>query len=121
MKTIENNKLIAEFMGEEANEYANYSFPQHGYLKLNGEFKTDFKVSELKYHTSWDWLMLVAERIEEEENEDGYRYNVIIERDICKIEIDGRVIVHCAGNSFNNKLSSTFVAVVEFIKWEIMI
>lgn len=59
MNTIENNKLIAEFMG--AKEYTG---------DLEGQFYgTTFPhgydtTMNLKYNTSWDWLMPVIEKIE---------------------------------------------------------
>lgn len=50
MKTEEGNRLIHDFMG-------NDMFPDkkhyHGMLT----------VSDLKYHSSWDWLMPVVEKI----------------------------------------------------------
>lgn len=45
MKTTENNKLIAEFMG----------------VKLDNEFWS----ANFQYYTSWDWLMPVMKKIED--------------------------------------------------------
>jgi len=47
-----NNKLIAEFMGLVVSDSANYT----------SELHTNVDV-DLKYHTSWDWLMPVVEKI----------------------------------------------------------
>ena len=41
------NKLIAEFMG----------------LNIDKGVQADYMEHELKYHTSWDWLMPVANEI----------------------------------------------------------
>ena len=50
---IENNKLIAEFMGYTPNEYGVYQTP-HGKYHLD----------HFSFHSSWDWLMPVVEKIE---------------------------------------------------------
>ncbi len=49
---MKENKLIAEFMGME-----NYLYHFQGYD--TDMYYTD---SELKFHTSWDWLMPVVEK-----------------------------------------------------------
>ena len=43
---MKDNKLIAEFMG----------------LNIDRGVQSDYMEHELKYHTSWDWLMPVIEK-----------------------------------------------------------
>jgi hypothetical protein len=53
---LQGNKMIAEFMGLwEAEE---------GYL-YNTQFEKGFRMSDLQYHSSWDWLMPVVGKIED--------------------------------------------------------
>ena len=52
----EMNKVIAEFMEYEITEMETYrEFRKDGYLWYE---------NEIKYHSSWDWLMPVVEKIE---------------------------------------------------------
>ena len=54
MSQAENNKLIAEFMGA--------SFDDKGMTRICGRFGLErVNALNLKYHTSWDWLMPVVE------------------------------------------------------------
>lgn len=105
METTEGNKLIAKFM-EVTNEISDlYYLPQFGhYFNSYGniEFNEVFRSTELKYHSSWDWLMPVVEKcltisVESEEYEIHYAF------------------IHNALWSINIK--SVFDEVVEFIKW----
>lgn len=107
---IENNKLIAEFMGLAYCEKHQYE----GWYK-NSEF--NYKVcdhDELQYHTSWDWLMLVVEQIENE------GASVIIGRFFCEIKYQDPL--YEAVNfeiriASGKKKNAVYGAVVEFIKW----
>lgn len=54
MKTTDNNKLIAEFMGMEPNENGMYQ-----YTTSVDDYTTD-DLSYFEY--SWDWLMPVVEK-----------------------------------------------------------
>ena len=93
MNTQENNKLIAEFMG-------------YDWVEL---------LVEPQYHTSWDWLMPVVEKIEcttidNDDNSDNF-FNVMIE--VFECNINGGDICIC--KSGNTKREATYNAVVEFI------
>ena len=62
------NKLIAEFMGLqfENDQYYVYS----NAVKSGSGVWTTYSVDELKYHTSWDWLMPVVQKCYNEESEE---------------------------------------------------
>ena len=49
------NKLIAEFMQKGSEGFGLYDY--------NGKH---YKLYELKFHTSWDWLMPVVQKIEQD-------------------------------------------------------
>jgi len=57
------NKLIAEFMGGRYFEIGGIMGTTYQYRDLihKGDY---YYPNELKYHTSWDWLMPVVEKIE---------------------------------------------------------
>lgn len=116
MKTTESNKLIAEFMPnmmDGANSLYDPDIEQ--WLDDDGEYYID---EELRYHTSWDWLMPVVEKIEDIYCEEtstetvGYHlYDVEIRQNVTIIH--GTDIEETVGD----KLFNTYNAVVEFIKW----
>ena len=51
---MNNNKLIAEFMGLVVSDSDNYTSELHTNVD-----------ADLKYHTSWDWLMPVVHKIKD--------------------------------------------------------
>ena len=86
---MKNNKLIAEFMGAKTNKTATHSemrkviYDQDYWLPLLGIVRKD----NLKYHTSWDWLMPVAEKcLTTDENTDGQHYFINDSLLTCNIE-----------------------------------
>tara|TARA_R110000851_G_scaffold41093_8_gene103395 strand:- start:1042 stop:1392 length:351 start_codon:yes stop_codon:yes gene_type:complete len=83
MKTIENNKLIAKFMGDDFHERSTTSISSM-------QVKYVPHLSELKYHSSWDWLIPVIKKIDSYANEemmDKYRFiwNIPIHNDISEV------------------------------------
>tara|TARA_R110002020_G_scaffold393965_1_gene604038 strand:- start:1492 stop:2040 length:549 start_codon:yes stop_codon:yes gene_type:complete len=92
LKTIdmqkENNKLIEDYMGE---------------------FSTG-----IPYHTSWDWLMSVIEKLEAEWTQDGFfEFRIHADRTVIVSSQDFYELLHQDGG---NKLENTYGAVIEFIE-----
>ena len=56
-----NNKLIAEFMGYDIITEAE-----------KDKFPTVLTTKDVKYHTSWDWLMPVVQKCYKIDNEEGF-------------------------------------------------
>jgi len=71
-----------------------------------------FLPEEMRFHTSWTWLMPVVDRIEglRDTNGNAYRFTI----DMCNAQIEGTPI-EVSGGSY--KRDATYKAVVEFIKW----
>jgi hypothetical protein len=114
--STENNKLIAEFMGiEEAynpngNDWVLKTTTPDTYGDT--DILESCKGNELQYHSSWDWLMPVVEKIESDE-----RYDVDILQYGTRITDNQKEIVNnIADISFDKKIEHTYKAVVEFIK-----
>ena len=60
--TIENNKIIAEFMG-----YIDNGCSEEGFL-INPITNFDEEINDLRYHSNWNWLMEVVEKISQNKN-----------------------------------------------------
>jgi len=106
----ENNKLIAEFMGFKKDIY--FHFPQHKELVVSrdgySEWMEHFRADELKYHSSWDWLIPVVESIEQ--------------TNLATIEIHTKGMVLISYNSdtlmyTDSLITAVYDACVDFIKW----
>ena len=120
-ETIENNKLIAEFMGAKPNKGGEYEM--YGIIQNieDGENEQHlFFSSEMKFHTDWNWLMEVVEKIENfrmKQFENSMEYSVMIEQQRCIItsETQGG-ICYLAGNT-GGKIDVVYGGVISFIKW----
>ena len=114
---IEGNKLIAKFV-------YNDSFIDDGdgccYCELpNG--MVDFYIEDAKYHSSWDWLMPVVEKVTSLIQEKLYipvgKYKEYEEQHNL-YEIQWRKLFHYQSyNFFKAGIESIYKAIVEFIKW----
>ncbi len=80
MDTNEGNKLIAEFMGYKIGILSGWlsgtSKEESAYKKDENDSINDVlgKVSNLKYHSSWDWLMPVVHKAYEITTEDEQQF-----------------------------------------------
>lgn len=106
---IEGNKAISEFMGIWGNRKGiDVTEPQG-----------------LKYHTSWDWLMPVVEKIESIHDEHHGYFGVHISSNGCTIQATNfrpdkpipNPPHYFADYVYDTKILSTWMAVVGFIKW----
>ena len=116
-ETLEGNKLIAEFMGL---KYSNGNWYRWDEINQGqGYFK------ELKYHSSWDWLMSVIAKIESFKSIEGFRYEVLIESK--HLQVRNFPFCHCVSicvfngkdikEASKDKLTAVFFGVIQFIKW----
>ena len=124
METRENNKLIAEFMCGIKSSVPNLiHLPQtigqstilcvKGSEGLpSGNYKVE-RINELRYYSSWDWLMPVVEKIETL----GYKFEKNyqpIDQDWQSLIVKGNDILYQEFSE--NSLDSSYYVVVEFIK-----
>lgn len=128
----ENNKLIAEFMGFTKGLVYNEKGKQYDYTLPNGfelikEVETTIEsnwcevleeqdycfIEDLKFNTSWDWLMPVVEKIESL----GYSYDRINADVFINTQEGENVIPNPMDRNIMTMLQKTYKAVVEFIKW----
>ena len=103
MKTTQNNRLIAEFMGLPTEIFSsgnlNYGFEGVWY-----------ETEELSFNIDWNWLMEVVNKIEELGND------VLITTNYIQIAFDeGEKFIVI--EDFNIKITSVYDACIEFINW----
>lgn len=113
----ENNKLIAEFMGYEntrgEKEHPLYKIPAHsyeeahlqdGYMETIDTFSPFF--DEMKFHSSWDWIMPVVNKILDDE-----------EIDLGYISYRSEEAMFIKDSLIECNLENLYKSVIEFIKW----
>lgn len=119
---IEDSKIIAEFMGYEFHNDYPIIYPE-GYYMLDELLAIKYLVQKFKYHTSWDWLMPVIEKIilieikEEVENQEIDRY---YPRTFGMKDKEGNFMFRFNRGFLHSEkklIDAAFKAVVEFIKW----
>jgi hypothetical protein len=128
---LEGNRLIAEFLGYIYIPYTTgNSGKTHGWVLKNYKL-IDRKTpklflgrttKDLLYHKSWDWLMPVVEKIESTRDYyvKIYGNQAYVQ---CKVMADTTILTsqkYVAGSAYteeNTKLSNTWSAIVEYIKF----
>ena len=101
MFKMEEDVLIAEFMNH----------LQHGNLVVIDNIPVH--IENAKYHSSWDWLMLVVEKIESL----GFTVFMLPHCIYIQSKKEGVIVAPKYTDIEGSKIESTYVAVVEFIKW----
>ena len=103
IEILEGNKIIAEFMG--------LHFHKRGWVDAQ-HIDGNYECEDLKYHSSWDCIMPVVEKIE------VLGYNTFLKGHdcmICSLEPPYVKVVQC--NNYSNKIEATWFAIIEFIQW----
>ena len=114
------NLVIAEFMGGVLHKnWASKIYPDlmDTIIFPTGSIPTLFSSalwspSQLLYHESWDWLMPVVEKIENQ------RARIIIDKESCVIMFD--IVFPYGFETFQNegsKIEQVYKAIFEYIKW----
>lgn len=116
MKTeeiLDGNRILAEFMGFTPLNKEHTVFSSNDFL-YEREQETNWFDRDLKFHTYWDWLMPVVEKIESL----GYAVLICYARVVieCCVMSDKTVIYKNDNNSIP-KIKNAFLACVEFAKW----
>ena len=105
---VENNKLIAEFMGLSYCKKHLYE----GWYKNHEHNHRLCDFNGLKYHSDWNWLMEVVEKIERL----GYVFEIKITG--CRInQIENGSIIVLRWEEDKTKIEAVYNACLEFIKW----
>ena len=125
MRTIEDNKLIAEFMGYTAKDKDSVEatligskYYWHIGNKMFYYIQGDWHVEDyLLFHIDWNWLMKVVDKIEDiTNNDETYRYIIeILGTTVNVIETDR--IIPIAETFERTKIEATYKAVIEFINF----
>ena len=106
---IENNKIIAEFMGKKE------IITENQFLAMEHKAHNPTIIEYLKYDTDWNWLMEVVEKINATTN-----YTLVIQSMGCYVcDVNsGKHITNPTGNWQPDEIiKSVYEVIVEFIKW----
>ena len=117
---IEGNKLIAEFMQLKTIKRDGMS-DSYMFVLHPGFIPREVCPANLEYHTSWDWLMPVVEKIENAPNYDFFFHILGNGAFITTTRVenfrDGSPDIVESKIVHDSKIDATWLAVVEFIKW----
>jgi hypothetical protein len=132
-KIIKNNRLIAEFMGgkectvyngADGSQYQAFGFKD---THVTDKWRVDNKAAWftfVPYHTSWDWLMPVVEKIEQIKGCNVYTSKTTHGEFSIEISYETPYYSYISNtksifikDKTLSKIEATHKAVVEFIKW----
>lgn len=109
---MDGNKLIMIFMGGlvgSSTKYPTGEYVIHS-IHLNEKQVNDFE-NQVRYHTSFDWIMPVVEKIE------SLGYTVIIHHGSCYIQCNQTNRIINTAEKFETKIASIWQAITSFIQY----
>ena len=107
---VEKNELIAKFIGVEL--LKDLLAGNNRFINIGIDI-----YEQCKFHSDWNWLMKVVEKIES--IEDGV-YQVDILQEGCKILKKCSLLIDKTVSKlepYSTKIKSVYLACIEFIKW----
>lgn len=104
-QTAEGNRLIAELMGFRYEHNVHLGGSSSRFYKIGGTFDDSFPYA--KYHSSWDWLMPVVEKIEAM----GYAFNITYTTVSIMLNPYERIVYQVS----DTKLEAIYQAILSFI------
>jgi hypothetical protein len=107
---IKYNKLCADLMGWK--NLNDDSYPE--YLTPMGDF---YSLKNLMFDSDWNWIMEVVSAIERLKNKDGYRFQVLIQDNICVIEESNKIFDSNQREYAETKKEATVQAIYKFLIW----
>lgn len=114
----ENNILLAKFLGWFILECYTTPIKEHSKkLELDSEFPELPYYGHIKFHSDWNWLMLVVDKIESLETSNGSTFTIDFHRDSVLIFEYGKYtneIIHIEGLG---RMQNLYNACIEFVKW----
>ncbi|MFD2874061.1 hypothetical protein ACFS5N_16380 [Mucilaginibacter ximonensis] len=112
---IEHAELIAKFLGYKVEDTPGGDVGMY-YQNAQGDWIYSRSIYDTYYHSHWDWLMPVVEKIESIKP-DGLNvvYGVQIDSNYCLIHKDGEVPI--TEHQSDTKFDATIRAVIDFIRW----
>ena len=108
---MENNKLIAEFMGYKVVYKPKIVNGENFFQYIDENSKYTYCISLLRYNDQWDWLMSVVERIENF----GYEFIIVESRCYVKHNTDHSIEELFHIETIGSKIDTTYKAVLKFI------
>lgn len=106
------NEMIAEFMSGQRFEFVDDFDRECAGIKVNDSV---FPLDKLQYHSSWDWLMPVIEKIE---SAGAYSFEIDKYKvRVCHITTWKNKTIFYAETIEKSKIDVVWSAVVEFIYW----
>jgi hypothetical protein len=117
MTTEEGNKLIAEFDGWTFENRDEFNRPSKLLFARKATPYTILLLENLEYHSSWDWLMPVVEKLHEGVGWMDGGADVTIHYKNCHIEYMDEDVEYDESAQGETKIEAVWQAVVQFIQW----